>query len=304
MAETQADSLQAWLRWAEHTFEEQGLYYGHGTDNATDEALYLIHFVLRDEFDYFCDHADQTLSPAQNQAIQRLFDLRINSRKPAAYLVKEAWFAGYAFYVDERVLVPRSPLAELIELEFVPWIDIDKVETILDIGTGSGCIGIACALYYSHVKVDEIDLERDALDVAKINVERYHLEDRVSLYQGDIYQGLPDKKYDIILSNPPYVTTQEMTELPQEYRHEPASGLVAGADGLDCVRKILHGAADRLTPNGILVVEVGNTQTAVEQAWPDVPFVWLEFEYGGDGVFMLEAGQVLAYRERFEIEAT
>lgn len=304
MTTPQASSLQAWLSWAEQAFDAQGLHYGHGTDNAVDEALYLIRYVLRDEFDYFCDHADQALSPAQNEAIRQLLEQRMSSRKPAAYLVKEAWFAGYPFYVDERVLVPRSPLAELIEFEFVPWIDINKVNTILDIGTGSGCIGIACALYYPHVKVDAIDLQQDALDVAKINVERYQLEDRVSLYRGDIYEGLPQTKYDIILSNPPYVSTQEMTGLAQEYRHEPVTGLVAGDDGLDCVRKILHGAVDRLNPNGILIVEVGNSQAAVEQAWPEVPFVWLEFEYGGEGVFMLEANQVLEFHAQFALTAS
>lgn len=299
MTTIQASSLQEWLDWAEQAFDAQGLYYGHGTDNAVDEALYLIRYVLRDEFDYYCEHADRTLSAEQNEAIGRLLEQRINTRKPAAYLVKEAWFAGYPFYVDERVLVPRSPLAELIELEFVPWIDIDKVNTILDIGTGSGCIAIACALYHPHVKVDATDLEQDALDVAKINVARYQLEDRVSLYRGDIYEGLPETKYDIILSNPPYVSKQEMMGLPQEYGHEPVSGLVAGDDGLDCVRKILHGAANFLNPHGILIVEVGNSQAAVEQTWPEVPFVWLEFEYGGEGVFMLEARQVAEYHALF-----
>lgn len=299
MATIQASSLQDWVNWAEQAFGAQDLYYGHGTDNAVDEALYLIRYVLRDEFDYYCEHADKDLSTEQNEAIGRLLEQRISTRKPAAYLVKEAWFAGYPFYVDERVLVPRSPLAELIELEFVPWIDIDKVDSILDIGTGSGCIAIACALYHPHVKVDAIDLEQDALDVAKINVARYQLEDRVSLYRGDIYEGLPETKYDIILSNPPYVSKQEMQGLPQEYGHEPASGLVAGDDGLDCVRKILHGAANFLNPDGILIVEVGNSQAAVEQTWPEVPFVWLEFEYGGEGVFMLEARQVAEYHALF-----
>ncbi|MEJ2362556.1 MAG: 50S ribosomal protein L3 N(5)-glutamine methyltransferase [Gammaproteobacteria bacterium] len=303
MTTSQASTLRRWLEWAEQHFAEHGLYYGHGTDNAQDEALYLIRYVLKDDFDHFCEHPNQDLSSRQNQAIQALLEKRISSRKPAAYLVQEAWFAGYTFYVDERVLVPRSPLAELIETEFVPWIDIDKVTNILDIGTGSGCIAIACALYYPDVRVDAVDLHQDALDVAKINVARYQLESRVRLYQADIYDGLPAGQYDIIISNPPYVSQQEMQDLPEEYCHEPETGLVAGEDGLDCVRKILYGAADYLSQDGILFVEVGNSQQAVEQTWPDVPFVWLEFEYGGDGVFMLEARQLSDFRELFKLKS-
>lgn len=302
MTETQDYSLQQWLQWAEQQFSEHGLFFGHGTDNPIDEALYLIRYAVKDDVDFSYIKSEQPLSPVQNQAIRALLEQRIASRKPAAYLVHEAWFAGYPFYVDERVLVPRSPVAELIEEQFVPWINVDKVHSILDIGTGSGCIAIACALYIPGARVDAVDVQEDALEVAKINVARHQLDSRVHLYQADIYAGLPAHKYDIIISNPPYVSQQEMHDLPDEYRHEPETGLLAGDDGLDCVRKILYGAADYLNPGGILIVEVGNSQPAVEQTWPEIPFVWLEFEYGGTGVFLLEAQQIYNFHEQFKFK--
>lgn len=302
MTDTQAYNLQQWLVWAEQQFNEHSLFYGHGTDNPIDEALYLIRYALKDDFDFFYIHPNQVLSAEQNREIRSLLEQRITSRKPAAYLVHEAWFAGYPFYVDERVLVPRSPVAELIEQQFVPWIDVEKVQAILDIGTGSGCIAIACALYIPGARADAVDLQQEALEVAKINVERHQLESRVRLFRADVYEGLPAGKYDIIISNPPYVSQREMRELPDEYRHEPVTGLVAGDDGLDCVRKILYGAADHLNPEGILIVEVGNSQVAVEQTWPEVPFVWLDFEYGGEGVFLLEAQQVYDFHEQFKFK--
>lgn len=302
MSETRCFTLQQWLNWAEQQFREHQLFYGHGTDNPIDEALYLIRYALKDEFDFFYINPEQVLSVEQNMTIQTLLDERITSRKPAAYLVNEAWFAGYAFYVDERVLIPRSPVAELIEEQFVPWIDVDKVHTILDIGTGSACIAIACALFMPEARVDAVDLHQEALEVAEINIARYQLASRVHLFLADVYDGLPAGKYDIIISNPPYVSHGEMRDLPDEYRYEPESGLAAGEDGLDCVRKILYGASDYLNPGGILIVEVGNSQAAVEQTWPDVPFVWLEFEYGGEGVFLLEAQQIEDFHEQFKLK--
>ena len=302
MSEVQPQTLQQWLDWAKQQFTEHGLFYGHGTDNPNDEALYLMRYALKSDFDFSNIEPDKILTAEQNQAIRELLERRIATRKPAAYLVQEAWFAGYSFYVDERVLVPRSPVAELIEEQFVPWIDIDDVHSILDIGTGSGCIAIACALYMPQAKVDAVDVQQDALDVASINIARYQLESRVKLVRSDVYDNLPVKQYDIIISNPPYVSHQDMGELPDEYRHEPVSGLVAGDDGLDCVRKILFGAKHFLGPGGILIVEVGNSQTAVEQAWPEVPFIWLEFEYGGEGVFLLEAQHVYDFHEQFKLK--
>jgi ribosomal protein L3 glutamine methyltransferase len=304
MSDQHPHTLHQWLDWAEHQFSANELFYGHGTDNPIDEAVYLMRYALNTDFEFSDIDPDETLNDEQNTAIQKLFEQRIATRKPAAYLVQEAWFAGYPFYVDERVLIPRSPVAELIEAQFEPWIDIGQVHSILDIGTGSGCIAIACALYVTNAEVDAVDVEKDALDVARINVERYQMESRVKLFHADVYDGLPIKQYDIIISNPPYVSHQEMTQLPDEFRHEPVSGLVAGNDGLDCVRKILFGAKDYLSPNGILIVEVGNSQYAVEQAWPQIPFVWLEFEYGGHGVFLLEAQHVYEYHEQFIVKAS
>jgi len=304
MPSAQPQTLQQWLDWAKQQFIAAELFYGHGTDNAVDEAVYLMRYALKDDFEQLTQDPDKNLSPEQNRAIRVMLERRIETRKPAAYLVQEAWFAGYPFYVDERVLVPRSPVAELIEEQFEPWIDADQVKAILDIGTGSGCIAIACALYMPDAKVDAVDLQQEALDVAKMNIARYQLESRVSLYQADVYDGLPDNQYDIIISNPPYVSQEEMTDLPEEYRHEPETGLVAGDDGLDCVRKILSGARQFLKPNGILIVEVGNSQAAVERTWPQVPFVWLEFEYGGEGVFLLEAQHVYEFHEQFTLKET
>lgn len=295
-------TVHQWLDWARQHFADEGLFYGHGTDNPIDEALYLMRYALQTDFDFSNIDPDEVLAPEQNRSIQRLLEQRIASRKPAAYLVKEAWFAGFPFYVDERVLVPRSPIAELIEDHFSPWIDIERVSSILDIGTGSGCIAIACALFVPNAKVDAVDVQQEALDVASINVARYQLESRVKLYRSDVYASLPENQYDIIISNPPYVSLQEMTSLPEEYQHEPEIGLVAGVDGLDCVRKILLGANHFLNPDGILIVEVGNSQAAVEQAWPQVPFVWLEFEYGGEGVFLLEAQYVREFHEQFKLK--
>lgn len=302
MSNKQPETAQQWLDWAEQRFTAENLYYGHGTDNPIDEAIYLMRYVLKDEFEKVASDPDKKLTEAQNQAIEAIFLRRIETRKPAAYLVNEAWFAGYSFFVDERVLVPRSPLAELIEEQFIPWIDVGRVRDILDIGTGSGCIAIACALYLPDAVVDAVDVQQDALDVAKINVDRYQLTSRVKLHLSDVYDDLPAHQYDIIVSNPPYVSQLEMEELPDEYRHEPETGLVAGADGLDCVRKILFGAKQYLRPGGILIVEVGNSQQAVEHAWPQIPFVWLEFEYGGEGVFMLEAEHVYNFHDEFGLK--
>jgi ribosomal protein L3 glutamine methyltransferase len=240
------------------------------------------------------------VTAAERDATLALIRERIESRKPAAYLTHEAWFAGLAFHVDERVLVPRSPLAEWIERGFQPWLQPDSVQRVLDLCTGSGCIAVACAHAFAHARVDAADVSEEALAVARINVERHHLQEWIRLVKSDLFSGLGGSRYQLIISNPPYVSVEEMAQLPPEYRHEPELGLVAGSTGLDIVIRILAQAGRHLEPDGILVVEVGNSQQALAAAFPEVPFLWLEFERGGHGVFLLDVQQVQQYQALFE----
>jgi ribosomal protein L3 glutamine methyltransferase len=269
-------------------FEAADLVYGHGTDNALDEAAMLVLHALHIGYDQPDTVLDRALVTDEFAGAAKLLAQRISSRKPAAYLIRESWFAGMPFYVDERVLVPRSPIAELIEAQFAPWIAPAEVRQVLDMCTGSGCIGIACAHYFPEASVTLTDLSADALDVARINIGRHGLPGRVTALQSDVFDALEGQCFDIIVSNPPYVPQTEMQELGPEFHHEPALGLVAGIDGLDIVLRILRGAARHLNESGILVVEVGYSQDFLVECFPEVPFVWLDFEFGGEGVFLLD----------------
>lgn len=288
------------IEWGAQRFTAAGLAFEHGTDNAADEAAALVLHTLGISYDQPDAVLDNAVPAADRARVIELLEQRVATRKPAAYLVNEAWFAGLPFYVDERVLVPRSPIAELIEEGFAPWVDPARIRRVLDLCTGSGCIGIACAWAFPEARVDATDISGAALDVARINVARHGLDGRVRLVESDVFDNLSACVYDIIVSNPPYVSEAEMTQLPDEFMHEPAAGLVAGADGLDIVVRILKDAYRHLAENGILVVEVGYSQDSLVALFPEVPFIWLEFEYGGEGVFLLEAAELAAHQPTFD----
>lgn len=292
-------TIRDFIRYAVSRFQEAGLYYGHGTENAWDEAYFLIWHTLHLPYTIRDEVLDARLLVKERENIVKLIQRRIQERIPLAYLTHEAWFAELPFYVDERVLIPRSPIAELIENQFQPWIESDRVSQILDLCTGSGCIAVACAMAFPEAHVDAVDLSPEALAVAKMNTLRHHAEDKVTLYQSDLFASLEKKKYDIIVSNPPYVSTKEMGELPSEYSHEPQLGLAAGALGLDLALRILKTADQHLKPQGILIVEVGNSEDALAELFPDVPFTWLEFRRGGGGVFLLTAEQLNQHQADF-----
>lgn len=288
--------MRALIERGARRLQRAGVFFGHGTDNAFDESAALVLHALGLAHDANAKtYAKRVGQPAQ-QRVSQLIERRIEERVPAVYLTGETWFAGLPFYVDRRVLIPRSPIAELIEHQFTPWIDLRRVRRVLDIGTGSGCIAIACAKAFPRARVDAVDISAEALEVARLNVRRHRLGRRLRLVQSDHFGALGDESYDIIVTNPPYVGERELKSLPAEYRHEPRIALAAGKAGLDSVRIILQEAARFLRPRGLLVVEVGNTETAVRRVFRRLPFTWLDFERGGGGVFLLTAEQLQSSR--------
>ncbi len=286
-------TVRDWIRWGASEFTRSSLYYGHGTDNAWDEAAVLVLWVLRQPWSLLEHIYDARLAMDERQQVAALIRERIATRKPAAYLTGEAWFCGLCFDVNENVLVPRSPIAELIQAGFEPWLR-DYPAQILDLCTGSGCIGIACAAAFPDAAVDISDISKEALLVAEKNIARHGMQQRVALLEADLFEAdaLQGKRYQLIVSNPPYVDAQDLAEMPEEYHSEPVLGLEAGIDGLDIVSRILHQAWVFLEEDGLLVVEVGNSALALERAFPQLEFLWPEFENGGHGVFILSAQQL------------
>lgn len=281
------------FRYAITRFNTEKLFFGHGSSNALDEAAYLILHTLKLPLETLDPFLDAHLLPEEVAAILAVIERRATDRVPAAYITHEAWLGSYRFYVDERVIVPRSFIAELIPEFFSPWVtDPESVTDILELCTGSGCLPIMLADAFPNAHVDTADISKDALDVAFHNVADYDLEDRITLFESDLYTNVPDKKYDLIVTNPPYVNSGSMGQLPQEYLHEPQIALAGGNDGMDLVRKIVAGAVQHLTDNGILIVEIGNEYAFAEAAFPNLELTWVTTSAGDNMVFLITAKQL------------
>lgn len=287
-------TLRDWLRYAVSTFSEAKLSFGHGSLSAYDEAAYLLLHTLHLPLDTLDPFLDAKLTAQEKATLLELLKRRVEQRIPAAYLTHEAWLGEFKFYVDERVIVPRSFIAELLRERLFPWVaDADNTTAVLDLCTGSGCLAILAAHAFPNALVDAVDLSPDALQVAKRNVADYELQDRINLIQSDLFTQLSGKQYDIIISNPPYVDAASVSELPAEYLHEPKLALGSGSDGLDATREILKQAAAHLTPHGILIVEIGHNRDVLEAAYPDLPFTWLEVSAGDQFVFLLHRNDLV-----------
>ncbi|MFZ5655168.1 MAG: 50S ribosomal protein L3 N(5)-glutamine methyltransferase [Pseudomonadota bacterium] len=288
-------TIRDFVRWGASRFNAAGLWFGHGTDNAWDEAVVLVCAALHLPLDSGARILDARLTDAEKIAVLGYLERRVAERVPAPYITGEAWFAGLRFTVDERVLVPRSPFAELIEREFRPWLTAAP-ERILDLCTGSGCIGIACALAFPDAEVDLADLSVEALEVADLNIAEHRLERRVRTLESDLFEEL-DQTYDLIVCNPPYVDADDYAEMPEEYHCEPELALAAGPDGLDLVRRVLREAPDWLEDGGLLFVEVGDSAPALEERYPDIAFTWVELERGGDGILVFSREELAAVQD-------
>jgi ribosomal protein L3 glutamine methyltransferase len=301
MSDHEADSplenlitVRDWLRYAVSRFNAAGLFFGHGSSNAYDEAVYLILHTLHLPLDRLEPFLDASLLPEEGEKIADMIDRRVNERLPAPYLTREAWLQGYRFYVDTRVIVPRSFLASMLLEQMQPWLpEPEAVSVALDLCTGSGCLAVLLAEAFPDAEIDAVDLSPDALEVARRNVVDYGLEDQITLYQGDMFAPLEGLTYDLIVANPPYVNAASVAALPAEYRHEPALALGSGADGLDATRIILRDAARHLNPGGLLAVEIGHNRDALEAAFPNLALTWPEIEGGTDTVFLISREQLL-----------
>ena len=293
-AEQELSSIADFVRFAATQFHQSDLYFGHGTDNPWDEAVAVVLQMLDLPADYPQSMLGAQVLTEEKKHLIHAIKTRVSERKPLAFITNKAYFAGLEFFVDERVLVPRSPIAELIHNDFYPWLEADNPK-VLDLCCGSGCIGLATAAYIEDAEVVMSDISEDALTVAEINIERLGLYHKARAVQSDLFDGLKGEVFDLIVSNPPYVDADDLADMPQEYHHEPEIGLGSGLDGLDITRQILENAAHYLSDQGVLIVEVGNSWPALEESFPEIEFNWIEFEQGGDGVFVLTKKQLLEY---------
>ena len=290
-------TLRDYLRWTLSEMNRHEVYFGHGHDEAWNEALQLVFNAVDLPWDSSLELLDSRLLPAERAKIVEYVVQRCQQRRPLPYITGEAWFMGLPFNVDDRVLIPRSPIAQLIEQEFQPWLGDVDVERVLDLCTGSGCIGIACAYAFEHAEVDLVDLSDDALAVANTNIARHELEDRVRAIHSDLFNALDGEVYDLIVTNPPYVDAADLASMPTEYHHEPEMALGSGDDGLDITRRILKEAGRHLSEQGLLVVEVGNSEVHLMEAYPELPLIWVELEEGGNGVFVIDAPSLRAHQD-------
>jgi ribosomal protein L3 glutamine methyltransferase len=290
-------TLRDYLRWTLSEMNRHEVYFGHGHDEAWNEALQLVFNAVDLPWDSSLELLDSRLLPAERAKIVEYVAQRCQQRRPLPYITGEAWFMGLPFNVDDRVLIPRSPIAQLIEQEFQPWLGDVDVERVLDLCTGSGCIGIACAYAFEHAEVDLVDLSDDALAVANTNIARHELEDRVRAIHSDLFNALDGEVYDLIVTNPPYVDAADLASMPNEYHHEPEMALGSGDDGLDITRRILKEAGRHLSEQGLLVVEVGNSEVHLMEAYPELPLIWVELEEGGNGVFVIDAPSLRAHQD-------
>ena len=298
---TPTKTIGEMLEYGQTLFEQSDIYFGHGTDNAWDEAVYLLSHVLDLPPDADRSLLENSIPEAEQNKIEALFQRRIDERVPAPYITKQAWFCSLPFYVDERVIVPRSPIAELIYNQFQPWCG-NEPRRVLDLCTGSGCIGIACAYAFEQAQVVLSDISKQALEVTEINIQNHELSHRVTAIESDLFSGFEQStknSFDLIVSNPPYVDASDLAQMPKEYAHEPELALASGDDGLDFTRRLLKQAAEYLTQRGVLVVEVGNSSVALDRVFPEVPFTWLEFSEGDSGVFVLTYDQLQTYAASF-----
>ncbi|MDF7671206.1 50S ribosomal protein L3 N(5)-glutamine methyltransferase [Orbaceae bacterium ESL0721] len=292
-------TIQDFIRWGASQFEHAEIYLGHGTDNPIDEAKRLILPILGLPFHIPSEFYASNLTNSEKTELIEIIRKRIEDRIPTPYLTNRAYFCGHTFYVDERVLIPRSPIGELIENRFAGIVQ-SSPKAILDLCTGSGCIGIACAYVFPDAQIDIADISPEVLDVAETNIELHAVGDQVTPVLSDLFNTIPNKKYDLIVTNPPYVDAEDMSDLPEEFLFEPQMALAAGVDGLDLVTRILRDAPNYLTSDGMLVCEVGNSQVHLQAKYPDVPFNWIKFTHGGDGIFSISYADLIHYKDCFQ----